>query len=749
MKIKKMAKMILSAALCAAMIIPGSANVYAGEISEEFDEENIEILAEDSSDELMGSSLGENYTELSDEECIKNFVDEEMLGDVVDYTLDNGVLTVNSGAPDYNSWGSLNKSAVKRVIISEGVTTIGSAAFKEFSNLEEISISKSVSNIVGYMCGKCPKLKTITVHAENPTYYSDNNAVLKQDGKTLVSACSSTTTIPAGVTAIPQGVFYLCEGLKSITINENVNNIASHAFDYTSDLEEVSINGGSTEYTSICSEAFHFDVDKSKLKKVTLSGKLQLGSNIFENAPLTELTLPSDWKYAEDFSKPFTGLYNLKKITNASSSTPIYFNKSVDHSLNPIGNRTYKWYSDPGKQHEITTLVSGTAYREDYGDNPYIHDNDFWSFNEETGLLFIKDINKTGATSNQASAWKHSYAKKVKKAIVEEGISNVYTWFQDCTNMKEITLPNTLTSVTDAAFSGCTCLEQVTIPASLGKNGEYSSPTAFRNCTGLKRIDNNANFRFQFDVISPGKKWYDMNNYGEPLTIADGVGVYIREDYVDTNNQIKKKKIAPTKTPEKEIDPESLDPTKRFKDVNPGRWYSKEGGPITYVVENGIMAGIGDGTKFGPEDPCTRSQFVQILYNVSGTDDVEIDNPFSDVGKKWYTNAVIWALGHNVTGGTSPTTFGPDITVTREQVAQFLMNYAKDSKLDTTKRADLSKFPDGSEVSGWAYEAMSWANSEGIINGYGNGKLGPKDDCQRAQIAQMVMKFIQVKVRNY
>lgn len=184
------------------------------------------------------------------------------------------------------------------------------------------------------------------------------------------------------------------------------------------------------------------------------------------------------------------------------------------------------------------------------------------------------------------------------------------------------------------------------------------------------------------------------------------------------------------------------DVLQKFTDIPEGRWYSKENGPIAYVVENKIMDGTGDGTTFGPEDSCTRSQFVQIIYNAEDKPSVSAANPFSDVPNgKWFTNAVVWAVSNKITGGTSTTTFAPDEEVSREMVAQFLMNYANYRGFSVARRADLSSYPDSAEISGWAYNAVSWANANGIISGYTNGKLGPKDPCTRAQIAQMFMKF--------
>lgn len=174
-----------------------------------------------------------------------------------------------------------------------------------------------------------------------------------------------------------------------------------------------------------------------------------------------------------------------------------------------------------------------------------------------------------------------------------------------------------------------------------------------------------------------------------------------------------------------------------FSDVGKA-WYTKA---VDYVAKNNIMSGTGD-NKFNPEGSCTRSMFVQILYNMEGKPGYDSFNPFSDVAEgKWYSSSVKWAVQNGVTSGKSSNLFGVNDNVDRQSVAQFLMNYANKRGYDTTARADLSKYPDNAAISGWARNAVSWANANGIISGYGNGNLAPNDTCTRAQIAQMIMNF--------
>ena len=205
--------------------------------------------------------------------------------------------------------------------------------------------------------------------------------------------------------------------------------------------------------------------------------------------------------------------------------------------------------------------------------------------------------------------------------------------------------------------------------------------------------------------------------------------------------------LTASKKPDPEPDPTQIDPTKIFKDVYPKKWYSEVGGPISYVVANGIMKGTGTGDTFEPEGDCTREMFVTIIYNAEKRPGAGPSNPFTDVPNgKWYTDPITWAVSKGITSGTSATTFGLNGNVTREQMAKFLMNYASMRGYDLTGRANLGSYPDKNKISSWAVDAMSWANANGIINGKGkNGSilLDPKAKATRAEVAKMIMSFQQ------
>ena len=188
----------------------------------------------------------------------------------------------------------------------------------------------------------------------------------------------------------------------------------------------------------------------------------------------------------------------------------------------------------------------------------------------------------------------------------------------------------------------------------------------------------------------------------------------------------------------------SVDVTQMFTDVEKNWAYPG----IQYCVTHGIMGGMGDGT-FAPTGTTTRAQIVQILYNLEGTPAVSGTTPFTDLTANWYKPAILWAYQNNVVAGTSPTTFDPDQPVTREQIAVILTQYMFHVlKMNRTwTPADLSTFPDGAQVSGWAKEAMQDAVALGLINGTkasdGLVYLDPQGSATRQQVATILMNFCQ------
>lgn len=180
-----------------------------------------------------------------------------------------------------------------------------------------------------------------------------------------------------------------------------------------------------------------------------------------------------------------------------------------------------------------------------------------------------------------------------------------------------------------------------------------------------------------------------------------------------------------------------------FADVPAGSWYY---GAAAYAYNNGLFAGTTD-TTFAPDMTMTRAMLVSVLWRLAGEPAPKGANTFDDVPDgAWYTDAVTWAAENGVVAGIGNGCFDPSGAVTREQTAVILFNYAQSKGYDVSARADLSAFPDAGSVSGWAQEALAWANASGLISGAVRGTqtiLDPQGSASRAQVAMILMGYVE------
>ncbi len=175
-----------------------------------------------------------------------------------------------------------------------------------------------------------------------------------------------------------------------------------------------------------------------------------------------------------------------------------------------------------------------------------------------------------------------------------------------------------------------------------------------------------------------------------------------------------------------------------FRDVKSGDWFYND---VKYVYDKGMMAGTA-ADVFAPNATTTRAMIVTILYRLEGSPAVTGTSAFVDVpAGQWYTDAVNWAAANQIVKGTSATTFAPNDSITREQMAAILYRYAQYKGYDVTKKADLSGYSDNGQVSAYAKDALAWANAAKLINGVTNTTLAPQGNATRAQVSAILHRF--------
>ncbi len=208
----------------------------------------------------------------------------------------------------------------------------------------------------------------------------------------------------------------------------------------------------------------------------------------------------------------------------------------------------------------------------------------------------------------------------------------------------------------------------------------------------------------------------------------------------NTKEEVKEEPKEETKEEEKpkeETKEDNIFNETTFTDVRKDDWYYNS---VKFVCDKKLMQGTGK--DFEPDSTMTRAMLVTVLYRMEENTEYNGENTFVDVNEdSWYFDAVKWASGNNIVSGIETNIFAPDENITREQMAVILYRYAKLKGFEINTNANLKKFDDSDNISDWAFEALNWANSSGIINGTSDECISPLESATRAQVATMLMRF--------
>ena len=403
----------------------------------------------------------------------------------------DGTLTISgTGAMknyDYNDNPSpvYNNSNVKKVVIEDGVTSIGNSAFNECISLTSITIPDSVTSIGTYAFSGCRSLTSITI----PDSVTSIGAYAFQSCSNLTSI-----TIPDSVTSIGASAFNSCSGLTSITIPDSVTSIGNFAFSYCISLTSITIPDS---VTSIGSYAFYNCKNlttislscKSSLKKSDFGDKADLVS--YTNQHLLTKTAAKAATCSESGNKEYwtcehCGKYFLSDDTNPETAKAVEQSETILPALkhkNAITrgavepNGTKPGYSGDRYCPDCNTVLEkGYTY--------WIEDNLTWKLYEDGTL----NISGTGAMKNYSYSNNKSPAcsnLSVTSIVIEEGVTSIGDYaFENCDNLTSITIPENVEIIGKGAFYSCDNLKDVTLQDGV----KIIERTAFIWCGNLTNI---------------------------------------------------------------------------------------------------------------------------------------------------------------------------------------------------------------------------------------------------------------------
>ena len=546
--------------------------------------------------------------------------------------------------------------------------------------------------------------------------YAVEGGYLTFDKKTgTVTNCDPSVTkanIPhtikgVTVTSIGGSAFRYCTSLTSVTIPDSVTSIGGWAFADCASLTSVTIPDGVTsigEYTfSWCTSLTSATIPDS----VTSIGK----GAFYDCTSLTSVTIPDSVTSIDEYA-----FYDCKSLT--SVTIPDSVTSIGDWAFSGCKSLTNVYFTGTEEAWNGITIDGGN----DALKNANIHYNYVSHTHSYKAVVTAPTCTEKGYTTHTCSCG-DSYVDTYTDALGHAWDNGKVT--------KEPT--ETETGIMTYTCTRCGGTKTETIPV-LPHAHSYKAAVTAPTCTEKGYTTHTCSCGDSYvDTYTDalGHAWDSGKVTKEPTATETGVRTYTCTRCHETKTET----IPATG---------SVDVTQMFTDVTKNWAYPG----IQYCVTHGIMGGMGDGT-FAPTGTTTRAQIVQILYNLEGTPAVSGTTPFTDLTANWYKPAILWAYQNNVVAGTSPTTFDPDQPVTREQIAVILTQYMFHVlKMERTwTPADLSTFPDGAQVSGWAKEAMQDAVALGLINGTkapdGKVYLDPQGSAARQQVATILMNFCQ------
>lgn len=671
----------------------------------------------------------------------------------------DGTLTISgSGAmPDLDSyanqpWRSLAIS-VKKITVSEGITSIGANSFAMMPAVSSVYIPNTLKIIGSHAFEKCYALTAVAVptsvtriengafsdcwqlakvnlasHASYLTYIGDEAFAgcsalhtialsmrlthigdsafmgcsaldgidlpdkLSYLGRFAFQACTSLTSVnvPWQIKNLPDYVFFGCSSLESVTFGRYLESIGKEAFLWCSSLKEIHLPLGVTDIPEYSIGYYYFDREFIKYDGLTVIAGSAAG---MEYAAKNGFNLVvDDPSHACESPCPYCFLCTV------GCEYLTCYEKCTGHTF-PITGK-------------VTESIS-------------------WSLSED----FILTLEGTGELPDftyDSVPW-DTYKNVVVRAVVGEGITSVGAFtFDSHTALREVSLPHGVTRIGRKAFSLCTSLGGIDLPDSVAEIGNL----AFNGCSSLEYVffgdgtESIGSFAFfgcvrLLEAILPegasviGDSAFEgcpmLESFYVPDTVSF-IGNYAlgyvysgdRHFYQNENFTIK----APL-----------FSEGHAYAVKNALPYERTDTHECSYICE--VCARCLDTDCLYPE--CTRK--------CDAVCTMEWDDPFSDVREAdWFADSVRYVYLKGLFTGMTNDTFAPSGGVTRAQLTVVLWRLAG----SPAANADA---PFEDNTAAWYRDAVSWAYETGVVTGKTQTTFDPMGKITREQMVTMLMRF--------
>lgn len=638
---------------------------------------------------------------------------------------------------------------------NEGLEVIGERAFEGCTSLRYIDFPSTIKVVGAGAFASCSEMMRVRFMPGSSTVTIGDN---------LFSQCwyLTSVTLPAGADCISAGMFASCKMLSELYIPAGVTEVkgvgeASGApFSGCTILAKIDFGGDEATWNRI-----------GGASALTYSGltKTQVNFNVeFDDPFATDPNDPGDLPPAEDdpCKDGHTGTADADGNCTVcgkpmdATTPPVTPPATEDHTH----SWSTSWASDAGYHWHECTVNDCTITQNSLKDGYASHDYGEWVIDvnatssqsgsrhrdctackyRQTETIPATGGSSTGTgsgsgnsggssgssgssggTSTSGSTTTKNPDGSTTTTVTDRntGIKTATTNNPDGSSIVSVTQKNgTVTNVTTTA-SGEVKTEVILSTSAINSAEQYGNPTPLpitsvqvtRDIASASTITvetaTGRQARIAIPVTAPTAGTVAM------IIKADGSAEVVKASVAGTDCLIVE---VPSGTTVKVVDN-----AKDFSDIAQDTWYADA---VDFASARGLFSGT-SATTFSPELPMTRAMLMTVLAN--------FDNAQLERGSTWYEKSVEWAIERGISDGTNP-----EANITREQLVVMLWRYFGSPQASE----NLTGFTDLGEINGYAQDAMRWAVERGVLNGFGDGRLGPQEQTTRAQIATVFQHLL-------